>query len=56
MKAKYVRYHYNVKCWYHDEVWMATYQTFKECVDFLKTLEKEETPDKVEIRECVITL
>lgn len=51
---KYVRRHYNVKCWYHEEIWSVSFQTYKECIDFLRKLEKEEIPDKIEILECGI--
>ena len=50
---KYVKSHYNVQCYYHTEVWCSNYKTYKECVKFLQSLEKEEIPDKVIIKEVV---
>jgi len=50
---KYVKSHYNVQCYYHDQVWCSNYKTYKECVKFLQSLEKEEIPDKVIIKEIV---
>lgn len=52
---KYTRTHYVIKCWYNEQVWFYRCATYKDCLKFLEGLQKEEIPDKIEIREqCIL--